>query len=144
MARSDGKPSVTGNQWRAEFFGKANIGRIISGKIVAKLPNPRQENEMGIPYKPEIQQVLNRLFGAARWNRTFPHKAPQDLGDFKIQEMRSMQGLLSRTDPLVDAPPRGGLKKPVYRGGCIQDDHLTARSSLTRRAASIGAATGLR
>jgi hypothetical protein len=39
---------------------------------------------MGIPCKPEIQQVPHGLVGAICWNRSFPYQSPQYLGDLKI------------------------------------------------------------
>src|SRR5579864_2341856 len=40
MAGCSGEASVARNQWSPKLFGKSNIGRVISRKIVAELPNP--------------------------------------------------------------------------------------------------------
>src|SRR5436305_12328877 len=86
MARSNSETSVTRNQWSAEFFSKYNVGRIISRKVVAQLPNPGQQHKMGIPCNLQVKQVLNCLIGALLWNGSFPHQAPQDLDDLNIQK----------------------------------------------------------
>lgn len=144
MAGSGGEPRVARNQWSAELFGKSNICRVISGKIVTKLPNPGQQHEMRIPCNPEIQQVLYGMVGAICRNRSFPYQTPQYLGDLEIQEMRSMQRFSGRVYPMLDMLPCRRLKKPVHCGGSIQNNHRASRSSLTRRAVSSCAETGLR
>jgi len=105
MARSSGKPSVARKQARAEFLGRYNAYRGISGKIVTELPNPGQEHEVGIPRNGEVQQVMNRLIGATGRNRPCPRQTLQYPGDLKVQEVRSMQGFPSRIDALLDALP---------------------------------------
>lgn len=84
MAGSSGEPRVTGNQWSTEFFGKSNVARVIGRKIVAELPNPGQQHEMGIPCKPEGQQVLHGMVGAICRDRSFTYKAPQYLCNLKV------------------------------------------------------------
>jgi hypothetical protein len=84
MAWSGGKPFVTRDQGSWEAFGKSNIGRIIGGEILPELPNPWQQHEVGISYKPESEQVLYRLIGAIGGNRSLPREPPQYLCDLKI------------------------------------------------------------
>src|SRR6185312_15390746 len=89
VARTSSEPAVTGNQRSAEFFRKYHVGCVVSGKIIAAPPNLRQQHEMGVPRNPEVLQIAHRLLSPACWNRSFPRQAPEDLGYFKIQQMRS-------------------------------------------------------
>ena len=65
MSGCGGEPAVTRNQASAEFFGKHDVGRIIDGQVVAEVPDPRQQNEVGIPGDSQVEQVLDCLIGAA-------------------------------------------------------------------------------
>jgi len=59
------EPGVTCNQSSSELFGKHDVCRIIRGQIVTELPNPGQQNEVGIPRDSQVEQVLDGLISAA-------------------------------------------------------------------------------
>ena len=127
MAGSSGEPCVACNQWNPELFGKADVGRVIGGKIVAELPNPGQQHEIGISRNPEVKQVPHGLIGAICRNRSFPHQTPQYLGDLKIQKMRSMQRFPGRIrfDARCAAPQMSEEASPLRRKHPEQSPSLT-------------------
>lgn len=102
------------------------------------LPNLWQKNEVRIARDAQTQQILDRLIGALRGNRSFPHEPPQDLRNLKVEKVRSVEGFAARVDSGLNLSSDGGLKEPVNRRGRVQDDHRASRSSLTRRAVSRG------
>jgi hypothetical protein len=59
------EPTVTPNQSGSEFFGKCDESRIVGGEIVTELPNPRQQDEVGIPRDSQVEQVLDGLISSA-------------------------------------------------------------------------------
>jgi len=99
-------------------------------------PNVGQENEVGIARQAKVEQILDHLIGAGRGHRGLSYKPPQDLYNFQVQKVRSVKGLAAGVDPALDFLSYGGLKKPVYGGGGVEDDHRESRSSRTRRAVS--------
>jgi hypothetical protein len=66
VAGCGGETAVTRNQARAQFFGERNVCRIVGGQVVTELPNPGQQNEVGIPSHAQVEQVFDRLIGAVR------------------------------------------------------------------------------
>jgi hypothetical protein len=58
------EPAVTCNQSGCEFFGKRDVSRIVGGEIVTELPDPWQQDEVGIPRDSQVEQVLDCLIGA--------------------------------------------------------------------------------
>jgi hypothetical protein len=57
VARCRSEAAVTCDQCSAELFGQDNIGTVIGRKVVTALPYLRQQNKVGIPRDPEIQQI---------------------------------------------------------------------------------------
>jgi hypothetical protein len=98
---------------------------------------------VGIPGDPKVEQIVGRLISPICGNRPFPHKPPQDLHDFKVQEVRTVQRFVTQKYSLVDPPSGGCLKKPINRGGRVQHNQRASRSSCTRRAVSSSSVTGL-
>jgi hypothetical protein len=123
------EPAVARKQSSAKFFGKRDVGRIVGRQIMTELPNPGQQNEVGIPSHSQVEQILDRLIGARRCNRAFPHQTPQDLADLQIEEVRGMQGFVLRVKSVLNPLPRRGLKQPVNGGRGVEDDHRGLRSS---------------
>lgn len=144
MARSGSEPAVTRKQRCAEFFRENDVRCIVNGKSVTASPNLRQQHEMGVARNSEVLQIKHCLLSTGCRNCSFTHQAPEDLGNFEIQEVRSMQGLVLRVDALFDALSGRCLKEPLHCGGRIENDHLASRSSRTRRAVSSSTETGLR
>jgi len=64
MTRCGGEPGVTRNQASVQFFGEHNVCRIIGGQVVTELPDPGQQNEVGIANDSQVEQVLDCLIGA--------------------------------------------------------------------------------
>src|SRR5579863_5665931 len=93
---------------------------------------------------PQIEKIADSFFGAGTADNPLLGQPPQDLRDFKVEQVRGMQTFLTRIEPLLNALPRRRLKNPVYDGRGIQDDHRASRSSRTRRALSIPDKSGLR
>jgi hypothetical protein len=54
-----------------------------------------------------------------------------------------MQSFATGLNSVLNLLPGSCLKKPVNRGGCIEDYHRASRSSRTNRAVSISSDTGL-
>ena len=64
MAGGRSKPAVTRKQSSAEFFGKHDVSHIIGRQVVAELPNPGQQQEVGIASNAQVQEILDRLIRA--------------------------------------------------------------------------------
>ena len=58
------EPPVTRKESSAELFGERDVGCIICGQIVTELPNPGQQNEVGITSYAQVEQVVDRLISA--------------------------------------------------------------------------------
>jgi hypothetical protein len=84
------EPPVPRKQLSAKFFGKGDVGRIISGQIVTELPNPRQQNVVRVAGHSQVEQILNNPIGEVLWDRAITHQSPQYLPNLKIQEVGSM------------------------------------------------------
>ena len=69
-----------------------------------QLPNPGQENEVGIARDSQVMQILDRLVGTLSRDCGFPYQPTQYLCNLKIQEMRSVERLATRGDTLVNLP----------------------------------------
>jgi len=131
MAGSRTEPSVPRDQSCPELFREHDIGRIVRRKIVTLLPYPGEQYEVSIPGNAKVQQVTDGLIGAARRDHALLNEAAEHLGDFKIQQMRRMQSLITGADSSTDSLARRRLKKPVDCSGCVQNDHRAWRSSRT-------------
>ena len=82
---------ITSDQWSSKALCEHKVGGIISGEVVAELPDLRKEEVMRIPVEAEIQQVLQRLIGTTYGNGALAYETAEYLRNFEIQEMRSMQ-----------------------------------------------------
>ena len=87
---------IARDQSGIELLRQRHIGRVIGGKIVSKLPNAGQQYKMRISRQTKIQQVLNCLSGAVRGNCAFACQAPQHLRDLNVDQVRRVQGFISR------------------------------------------------
>src|SRR5690349_5362689 len=61
VTRGGREPAVTREERSAEFLGKHDVSSIIGRKIMAELPDAREQNDMGIPRDPQVQEVTDRL-----------------------------------------------------------------------------------
>ena len=116
MAGGRREPSVTRKQSSAEMFGERDVSRIIRRQIVTKLPNPGQQNKVGIPCDSQVEQVPDRLIGAVCRDRALPLQTSQYLANLKIEQVRSVQGFVLGVDALFNLLAYGGLEQPVNRG----------------------------
>jgi len=64
MAGSGREAAVSREQRSIEPFSQSYIGGIISGEIVAQLPDTRQEERMWMVHYAEVQQIGKRLLGS--------------------------------------------------------------------------------
>lgn len=74
---------------------------------------------MGIESNPEINQVSNSLSGTPRRDDSFSFQTTKHLGNFKVQEVRGVQGFVRRKNTPFDLLSGGCQKQPIYSGGSI-------------------------
>ena len=99
---------------------------------------------MRIVSNTEVRQIADRPVSTMYRDHSLQCQTPQHLRDLKIQEVRGVQGFVTRINSLLDALARRCLKKPVHGGRRIGRSHRSSRSSRNRRTVSICAETGLR
>ncbi len=75
-------------------FSKSQIGGVISGETVPHLPDARKQDEMWIAGKRKINEIGESFGAAVSGDDCGAHVAAQDLRDFQVDEMRSMQRLV--------------------------------------------------
>lgn len=103
------QPTVPGNQRGFEALRQGDVDRIVSSEIVPKLPDSRQEYEMGIARNWQVDEINRTFFGAAGFDRVFPYQAPQHLRDFNVEQVRGVQRLTASIDALLNVHPRRSL-----------------------------------
>ena len=58
--------AVPGEQCGAKILGERYVGGIVGREIVAKPPDSRQQQKVGITSHPQVAQIVDGLVGALR------------------------------------------------------------------------------
>src|SRR5690349_17398351 len=99
---------------------------------------------MWIAIQLQVAEILESFSPSLHGNQLLPDISSEKLSHFDVEEMRGVQRLRNGKNTLVDLDPGGRLKKPLYRGGGIQDNHRESRSRRMASAADTSPATAER
>ena len=82
---------VAGQKGGREGFGKRHISTIIGGERITKLPDARYESLVFVPFDEQIGQIVECLLCSRSGDFLSMYQASQNLGDFNIEQVRSVQ-----------------------------------------------------
>jgi hypothetical protein len=122
-----------------ERLSKREVSGVISRQSVAHLPNAGEQDEMRIAGEWKIDEIGDSFSAAFRGDDGRAHVAAQDLGNFQVDEVRSMQRLVGGKDEAAYTRSRGGLEENLKNRGSVDDDQ---RCFLSARTAAAGAGCG--
>jgi hypothetical protein len=111
--------AIAGEQRSVEDLSERNVNRIVRGECRTELPDARKEEIMRIAMERKVAKILKRFLPSLLSQRPVADIAAQDLGNFDVEEVRSVQRLGRGRDTLVDPKPGRRLKKPLDSGGGI-------------------------
>jgi hypothetical protein len=131
--------AVSRDQRGIQSFGESQISSIISREIVPHLPDAGEQNEMWIAGERKIEEVGESLGAPFRRDAGGAHVAAQNLGDFQVNEMRSMQRLVRGEDDAAHTPSCGRVEENLKNRGSVNNDQ---RPFLSARIAAAGAGCG--
>ncbi len=94
---------------------------------------------MWITRERKIDEIGESFGAPIRGDDGCPHVAAQDLGDFQVDQMRGVQGLVSGKNEAVHTASRGSLEKDLEYRGRVDDNQ---RLFLSARTAAAGAGRG--
>ncbi len=93
-----------------------------------QLPDAQQQRRVRIARHAQIHKILHGLFSAPLGKDRLAHQPSQDLPNFEIQNVWSVQRLAARLDSAVDALARRCSQQPVNCSRGIQNDQRASRS----------------
>jgi hypothetical protein len=131
--------AVSCDKWSIQHFGKSQIGGIISRQTVAHLPDAGKQDEMRVARKRKINEIGQRFAAPFRGDDGGAHVAAQDLRNFEVEKMRSMERFVGGKDEAVHTAGCGGLEENFKDRGSVNDDQ---RRFLSPRTAAAGAGYG--
>jgi hypothetical protein len=138
-ASRSGQRVVSCDKRGIERFSKGHVSCVIGRQTVPHLPDAGEQDEMWVAVERKIVEISESFGTAFRRDGPGPHIAAQYLRDFKVDKMRSMQGLVGSEDHAIHTASRGRLEQNLEDGGSIDDDQ---RLFLSARTAAAGAGCG--
>jgi len=138
-ARHSSQCPVSREEWGLQRLRKSEIGGIISRQAVAHLPHAVEQDEMRITGKWKIDEIAESFGTPFSGDDGAAHVSPQDLRDFDVDKVRSMQRLIGGEDEWVDTPSCGRLQQNFKKRGSIDNDQ---RLFLSARTSAAGAGRG--
>src|SRR5690348_9893837 len=140
MAGGGGKAAVAGHQWRLERLGQRNIGSVIGRQVVPQLPYARQQEIMRISPRGKVGQIRQGYAATLALDFSSRSVTADDLRNFDIEQVRRVERLAGREQPVFNGPRGRGLEKRFDQRRRVDNDHVRSRSA---RTASAGATDGL-
>jgi hypothetical protein len=128
--------TVSRNEWGIQRFSKGQISGVISRQTVPHLPDTSEQNEMRIAGEWKVDEIGESFGAPFSGDDGRAHVTAQDLRDFQIDQMRSMQRLVGGEDEAVHTPSGGRLEENLKNRGSVDDDQ---RLFLSARTAAAGA-----
>ena len=107
-----------------------------------KLPNAFQQDEVRVACDRKIAEVGKCLRPPLSRDLARDLKAPQDLCDFEIDQMRSVQGFAANEEDLAHSLSRWRLQQNFNNCGGVDDDQRRFLSARTAAAAEMRLRTG--
>ena len=88
VSRRPGEAAVGGDEWRVEGFGQGHVGSVVSGQVVAQVPNPRPERGMRVAFQARGAEPAQGQVCSFRREDTAEVVASQNLEHLDLEEMR--------------------------------------------------------
>jgi len=120
-------------------FSKCQISGVVCRQIVAHLPDAVEQNEMWIASEREIEEIGESRGAPFSGDDGGAHVAAENLGDFQVNEMGSMQRLIGGENDAVYRPSCRRLQENLKNRGSVNNDQ---RLFLSARTAAAGAGWG--
>jgi len=141
MTRSGSEPAVAGQERGVECLSERYVHGTICGKGGTELPNTSNQKIMWIATQRQTVEVLEGFPPSLRGDGLLSDITSKHLSHFDVEEMRNVQGLRNRENPLINFDSGGRLKQPLNGSGRIQDNHRESRSRRTASAADTAPVT---
>lgn len=106
---------------------------------MAHLPHASKQDEMRIAGERKIDKIAKRFGAPFRRDDSGADIAAQDLRDFDVDQVGSMQRLVGGKDEAIDTPCRGRLEENLKKRGSVNNNQ---RLFLSARTATAGAGRG--
>ena len=81
VARDRSERSISRDKFRANGFGKRKIGGIVRGRVLAKVPYTRQQQQMRVANQRHIREIFECFLRPRGRDRTRALQSSQDLSD---------------------------------------------------------------
>ena len=113
-----------------EHFRQCDVGGGIRREVAAQLPNPIEERPVWVAFERHLGKRHERLMGALRRHFAACLIAPQGLGNFQVNQVRSVKCFLRVEQAMRKPRTRRPVQQDLDHYRRIQHDH---RLSLTWR-----------
>lgn len=133
-----GQRGITRDERGCQRLGQRKIGRVIRRHGLARLPDPVQEELVGIANEREIDEILQRVHSTLNAQRARSCISAQHLSNLEVEEVRRVQRLTSREESRGDAGSVGRLTIIRMRISCQRDPVPMNRSTNAFKAAGGG------
>lgn len=136
--------AVSCDEWGIQRFSEGEIGRVIGRDTVPHFRNAREKDVMRISGEGKICEIRKSFRASFGGNDGRADIAAQNLSDFEIHEVRSMQSLIRSEYELIHPASRGRLQENLKNRGSIDDNQRLFLSERTADAGAGCARTGRR
>lgn len=139
-----GEGRVAGEERAAEQLGERHVGGVVNRQVRSRLPGARDQEPMGIPFEPQVGEVLQGFGRALGGDGAAALVAPEHLRDLEVEELRRVKvfGRVEEAGADCDAEVREQEHLEQDRG--VDDDQRASRSARTALAAETAAVTASR
>lgn len=144
MSGSGGELGIARQQRCVKGFCQSNIGSVVSGHIVAELPDSGQKQIMWVTGQRKVGEILYGLKAPGCIEIAGKRIPTKDLSDFNIEQAGRMKRLLPVEKPLGYSRPERCVEKHLDQGRGVYNDHLPSLSNLTALAGGTLVVTGVR
>jgi len=100
---------ISCNERGIQGFSKGQVSGVIGRKTVPHLPDSREQDVMRVAGERKVNKVGESFGAAVRRYSGGAHIAAQNLGDFQVNEVRSMERLIGGEDEAVHT---GSSRRP--------------------------------
>src|ERR1700683_4882052 len=109
---------------------------------MSHLPDTSEQDEMRIAGEWEINQIIESFGTAFNRDRGGAHVPAQNLSNFQVDQVRSVQRFVGGEDAAVHTPGGRRLEQDLKHRGSVDDDQRLFLSARTAAAGAGGGRTG--
>ena len=117
------QPCIPRDQGCSKHFSECDVGRVVGGNVLPKIPDAFEERGMRVADEPRFAEPVQGQPRPCRRESAAKVVASQGMKHLDLEEVRHVQGLVRLRNPLADAP---GFRTNVQQDGdCsrrIEDD----------------------